>query len=125
VASRTAWAILAAGNSALAKLTRRYFLHSANGEHVSFISGRALCAVIASVFAAILIYNTRFKAAVAARAASSQVVYAPISSPLQISGTGSEIDFPLLLLEPAFVAFVGWRDMFCRRAERNATESSA
>ena len=76
---------------------------------MKFTSGQILSMVIALACAALLIYDAPFEAAAAAgvAAASSQVVYAPLFEPPVINGLAGRIDFPLLLLELAFVVFVG------------------
>jgi hypothetical protein len=53
-----------------------------------------------------LIYESPFEA-VAADSASAQVVYAPVNDPPVIGNERGRIDYPLLMLELGFVAFVG------------------
>ena len=68
--------------------------------------GQIIALAIALVFATLLIYDAPFEAA-AADTASSQVVYAPVNDPPVIGTARGRIDYPLLLLELGFVAFVG------------------
>ena len=86
---------------------------------MKFISGRVLCAAIASVIAAILIYNAPFEAAASVPTASSRVVYAPINQPPVISETPAEVDLSLLLLELGFVAFLGSAIFFAAGRHKN------
>jgi hypothetical protein len=68
--------------------------------------GQTIALAIALVFSAFLIYEAPFEAA-AAESASSQVVYAPVNDPPVIGNARGKLDYPLLLLELGFVAFVG------------------
>ena len=75
---------------------------------MKFTFGQLISLALALVFAALLIYEVPFQAAAAATAdASAQVVYAPVFEPPVIGSTAGKIDIPLLMLELAFVAFVG------------------
>ncbi len=67
--------------------------------------GQLIALAIAVVFAALLIYDAPFQAA-AADATSSQVVFAPVYDPPVIGNARGKLDYPLLLLELGFVAFV-------------------
>ncbi len=68
--------------------------------------GQMLSVAIALVFAALLVFEAPFEAA-AADSASVQVVYAPVYDPPVIGNAPGRIDYPLLLIELGFVAFVG------------------
>ena len=69
--------------------------------------GQILVIAIALVFAvALFIFDAPFEAA-AADSASSQVVFAPVYDPPLIGTSSGRIDYPLLLLELAFVIFLG------------------
>jgi hypothetical protein len=68
--------------------------------------GQLIALAIAVVFAAFLIYDAPFEAA-NGNAASSQVVFAPVNQPPTIGNAPAKLDFPLLMLELCFVAFVG------------------
>ena len=67
--------------------------------------GQLIALAIAVVFSAFLIYEAPFQAA-AAESAASQVVYAPVNDPPVIGTARGKLDYPLLLLELGFVAFV-------------------
>ena len=69
--------------------------------------GQLLSLTIALGFAALLIFDAPFIATAAEAASASQVVYAPIFEPPVIGSAAGRIDFPLLFLELAFVAFIG------------------
>jgi hypothetical protein len=69
-------------------------------------TGQLISLVIALGFAALLIYDAPFEPA-AANPATSQVVYASVFEPPVIAGEPGRVDWPLLLLELGFVAFIG------------------
>lgn len=74
---------------------------------MKFTSGQFLSIAIAIGLAVLLIYDAPFQAATAIAASASQVVFAPIFDPPLINGAAGRVDLPLLLLELAFVVFVG------------------
>ena len=67
--------------------------------------GQVISLVIALTCAALLIFEAPFEAA--ASTVAAQVVYAPLFAPPEIAGAAGKIDFPLLLVELLFVAFIG------------------
>ncbi len=67
--------------------------------------GQKLVLAIAVLFASVLVYEAPFEAK-AANAASSQVVYAPINQPPVIADEPGRLDYPMLALELAVVAFM-------------------
>jgi hypothetical protein len=78
--------------------------------------GQLVSLVLALGFAALLIYDAPFIGT--ADAASSQVVYAPVYNPPLFGTTPGHIDVLLLLLELAFVAFVGGAIFFATSQQK-------
>lgn len=69
--------------------------------------GQIVAVAFSLVFAVVLIYYPPFEAATVASSTSSQVVYAPIVTPPVIGAANGRLDVSLLLIELAFVAFIG------------------
>jgi hypothetical protein len=82
--------------------------------------GQMITIAIALGFAALLIFDAPFIAT--ADAASAQVVYAPLYDPPVIGTAPGRIDLPLLLLELAFVAFVGGALFFASGQKKKDAE---
>ncbi len=70
-------------------------------------AGQLIAAIVAVALAALLIVEPPFEATAAGVASASQVVYGFLFDPPTIGGEAGRVDLPLLLLELAFVAFVG------------------
>jgi hypothetical protein len=70
-------------------------------------TGQTVATIIAVGFALLLIFDPPFVAAAQESAASSQVVYGYLFDPPVINNAAGKLDLPLLLLELAFVVFIG------------------
>ena len=81
--------------------------------------GQIVCVALAVLLAGVLIYHAPFEAAAAVAASASQVVYAPIFDPPVIGVVAGRLDVPVLLIELAFVVFVGGAIFFA--ASQNKT----
>jgi hypothetical protein len=77
------------------------------GVCMKLSTGQLVSAVIALAIAVVLIIDPPFVAAATGAATASQVVYGSLFDPPIIADATGKLDLPLLLLELAFVVFIG------------------